>query len=73
MSLPGKPAVPPPRVSWTAGLLVAIGSVAITLLLVEGALRATGFEYHLMPAVQFGGLILRLFSQPTLMIPIFFG
>jgi len=54
MSLPGKPAVPPPRVSWTAGLLLAIGSVAITLLLVEGALRATGFEYHLMPAVQFG-------------------
>jgi len=40
--------------SWTTGLLLAIGSVVVTLLLVEGALRATGFEYHLMPAVQFG-------------------
>jgi len=54
MALPGNPAAPAPRVSWATGLLLAIGSVAITLLLVEGALRLTGFEYHLMPAVQFG-------------------
>ena len=54
MSLPGKSAVPPPRVSWVTGLLLATGSVVFTLLLVEAALRVTGFEYHLMPAVQFG-------------------
>jgi lysophospholipase L1-like esterase len=36
------------------GLLLALGSIVFTLLLVEGALRIAGFEYHLMPAVQFG-------------------
>jgi len=54
MAAPGSPAPPAPRVSWKAGLVLAAGSVLFTLLLVEGALRVTGFEYHLMPAVQFG-------------------
>ena len=54
MTVPGRPAVPPPQFSWAAGLLLAMGSIAITLLLVEAALRLTGFEYHLMPSVQFG-------------------
>lgn len=50
----GSPPVPAPRTSWRAGLLLAIGSVAVTVLLIEGVLRLSGFEYHLMPAVQFG-------------------
>jgi lysophospholipase L1-like esterase len=45
---------PAPRTSWRAGLLLAIGSIAATLLLIEIALRVAGFEYHLMPTVQFG-------------------
>ncbi len=43
-----------PRVSIGTGLLLVFGSVILTALLVEAALRITGFEYHLMPAVQFG-------------------
>jgi hypothetical protein len=43
-----------PRVSIATGLLVVSGSVVLTALLVEAALRIAGFEYHLMPAVQFG-------------------
>ena len=50
----GSPPVPASRASWATGLLLAIGSVAITLLVLEGVLRLTGFEYHLMPTVQFG-------------------
>jgi len=37
-----------------AGLLLAILSVAISLLLVEGLLRVAGFEYRLAPTVQVG-------------------
>lgn len=50
----GESAPSAPRTSWRTGLLLAIGSIAVTLVLIEGALRVAGFEYHLMPAVQFG-------------------
>jgi lysophospholipase L1-like esterase len=43
-----------PRVTITTGLLLVFGSVVLTALLDEAALRVAGFEYHLMPAVQFG-------------------
>ena len=54
MNLSVRPDASPARVSWKTGLLLTIGSIVFTLLLVEGALRAAGFEYQLMPAVQFG-------------------
>ncbi len=40
--------------SLSAGLLLAIVSLSAALLLVEGGLRLEHFQYHLMPAVQFG-------------------
>lgn len=43
-----------PRVSIGAGLILALGSIVVSLVLVEAALRLAGFEFHLMPAVQFG-------------------
>lgn len=54
MNLSAGQAAPSPQVSWKVGLLLAVGSVLMTLLLIEGILRVTGFGYHLMPAVQFG-------------------
>ena len=42
------------RISIGAGLLLALASVAVSLALVETALRLAHFEYHLMPTVQFG-------------------
>jgi len=49
-----------PRARTTPGRSIAIGltlvgvSLTASLALMEGALRLDGFEYHLMPAVQFG-------------------
>jgi lysophospholipase L1-like esterase len=37
-----------------AGLLMAVAGAALALLASEAALRVAGFQYHLMPAVQFG-------------------
>jgi lysophospholipase L1-like esterase len=54
MALRARPAGAAPRVSIATGLLLAFGSVVLTALFVEAALRVAGFEYHLMPAVQFG-------------------
>jgi lysophospholipase L1-like esterase len=54
MGLRSRPAGAAPRVSIATGLLLGVGSVVLTALLVEAALRVAGFEYHLMPAVQFG-------------------
>jgi len=49
-----RPDGPRPRVSVATGLLMVLGSLILTALLVEGAMRLTHFEYHLMPSVQFG-------------------
>jgi lysophospholipase L1-like esterase len=54
MTLPVRSGARSPRVSLTTGLLLSTCSIAFTLLLIEGALRAGGFQYQLMPAVQFG-------------------
>jgi lysophospholipase L1-like esterase len=53
---PPAPEKPPRRQSGrvAAGLILAVLSVAISLLLVEGLLRVAGFEYHLTPTVQVG-------------------
>ena len=45
---------PAPRIAIGAGLLLALASIAISLALVEAALRLAHFQYHLMPTVQFG-------------------
>lgn len=37
-----------------SGLLLALAGIGVAVLLLEGALRIAGFEYHLMPTVQFG-------------------
>ena len=49
-----RPAGATPRVSIATGLLLVLGSLALGVLLVEAVLRLAGFEFHLMPAVQFG-------------------
>ncbi len=54
MASPERPDTRRLRVSWKTGLLLVVGSIVVTLLLVEGGLRIARFEYHLMPAVQFG-------------------
>ena len=54
MARRARPAGATPRVSMATGLLLVLGSLALTVLLVEAALRVGGFEFHLMPAVQFG-------------------
>jgi len=54
MKSPAGPDAHAARVSWRTGLALALGSIVVTLLLVEGALRIAGFRYSLMPAVQFG-------------------
>jgi lysophospholipase L1-like esterase len=53
---PRGPSAPPPiaRVSIRAGVLLALFGVVLSFAVVEGALRLTHFEYHLMPTVQFG-------------------
>jgi lysophospholipase L1-like esterase len=45
---------PASRVTIAAGLLLALASIAVSLVLVEVVLRLAHFEYHLMPTVQFG-------------------
>jgi lysophospholipase L1-like esterase len=37
-----------------SGLLLALVGTGVAVALLEGVLRAAGFEYHLMPTVQFG-------------------
>ena len=54
MASPAGPDTLPPRVPWKTVLLLVLGSLVVTLLLVEGGLRVAGFEYSLLPAVQFG-------------------
>jgi lysophospholipase L1-like esterase len=53
---PPAPLKPPRRlaVRVAAGLILAVLSVAISLLVVEGLLRVAGFEYRLTPTVQVG-------------------
>jgi lysophospholipase L1-like esterase len=42
------------RMSIGAGLVLALAGIVVSLALVEAALRLSGFEFHLMPTVQFG-------------------
>jgi lysophospholipase L1-like esterase len=53
---PPAPVKPPHRqaVRVAGGMILAVLSVAISLLFVEGLLRVVGFEYHLAPTVQVG-------------------
>jgi lysophospholipase L1-like esterase len=54
MNSAARPDGPAPRLAWRTGLLLAFASVLVTLLLVEAGLRIAGFQYQLMPTVQFG-------------------
>ena len=49
-----RPAAATPRVSVVTALVLAMFGIAASLLVTEAALRLGGFEYHLMPTVQFG-------------------
>ena len=51
---PSSASAHPPRVSIGAGLILALGGIVVSLALGEAGLRLAGFEFHLMPAVQFG-------------------
>ncbi len=42
------------RISIGAGLVLALAGIVVSLALAEAALRLARFEFHLMPAVQFG-------------------
>jgi lysophospholipase L1-like esterase len=44
----------PPRATLRSGLLLALAGLFFAALMVEGALRVVGFQYHVLPTVQFG-------------------
>lgn len=48
------PSHPPRRQAVAVGLVLVIASLTLSAALAEGVLRIAHFEYHLMPAVQFG-------------------
>lgn len=49
-----RPSASMPRVSVVGALALAMSGIVGSLAVAEGALRLAGFEYHLMPTVQFG-------------------